>query len=115
MCEVRGVPPLWFFTVDEDVGAAMNRSRAAYVALWLLSGLLAVTGVVLLAIRQVSIVIDESTASVEVVDVMGIGTAFLCTGVLVLVVVLVLEVCGLAPRAPAVEAIDLEDIRRRLG
>ena len=91
----------------------MNRSRAAYVALGLLSGLLALIGVVLLAIRHVSIVIDES--SVEVVDVMGVGTALLCTGVIVLVVVLVLEVCGLAPRAPAVEALNLEDIRRRLG
>lgn len=91
----------------------MNRSRAAYVALWVLSGVLALTGVVLLAIRHVSFVIDENT--VEVVDVMGVGTALLCTGVIVLVVVLVLEVCGLAPKAPAVEAIDLEEIRRRLG
>ena len=97
------------FAVDEYVGAAMNRSRTAYVALWGLSGLLAVTGIVLLAIRHVSIVIDANT--VEVVDVMGVGTALLCTGV----VVLVLEVCGLAPKAPAVEAIDLEEIRRRLG
>ena len=91
----------------------MNRSRAAYVALWVLSGVLALTGVVLLAIRHVSFVIDENT--VEVVDVMGVGAALLCTGVIVLVVVLVLEVCGLAPKAPAVEAIDLEEIRRRLG
>ena len=91
----------------------MHRSRTAYVALWALSGLLAVTGVVLLAIRHVSIVIDANT--VEVVDVMGVGTALLCNGVIVLVVVLVLEVCGLAPKAPAVEAIDLEEIRRRLG
>ena len=95
------------------MGAAINRSRAAYVALWVVSGLLALTGVVLLAIRRVSIVIDANT--VELVDVMGVGTALLCTGVIVLVVVLVLEVCGLAPKAPAVEAIDLEEIRRRLG
>ena len=95
------------------MGAAINRSRAAYVALWVVSGLLALTGVVLLAIRRVSIVIDANT--VELVDVMGVGTALLCTGVIVLVVVLVLQVCGLAPKVPAVEAIDLEEIRRRLG
>ena len=39
-------------------------------------------------------------------SVSGVGIALLCTGLIITAVALVLEVCGLAPSAPAPEPVD---------
>ena len=84
--------------IDEDADVVMTRPWFAYVAMWLLSAALVIIGVFL--------------------PVPGVGIALLCTGLVIAAAALVLEVCGLAPIAPAHEPVDeatLAGIRANLA
>ena len=95
------------------------RARIARVAVWLLALASIVTGASLVGQRSVLVWRDVAgsgdTASADIVDVTGLGTALLCVGVLVLAAALLVEGYRrpeIAPHSTTDAALSPESPRR---